>query len=378
MTNIFIIAGEASGDTIGARLIQSLKQKSPDAPIHGIGGEKMEQQGLHSLFPMSELSLMGFLEILPHLPNLLNRIDETVEEILRVKPDVLVTIDSPGFNFKIAKKLQGSGIRLVHYVAPTVWAYKPERAFNVAKLYDHQLLILPFEAPYFAKTGMGYTYVGHPIIEEPINKKPILDFRKKYNISKDAPLLCITAGSRKTELKRLLPIYAETISLLKESFPKLEIVAPTLTSLVSTMEQWKASVAAPVTIITDQQEKYAAYHAANAGLAKSGTNTLEMSIAKLPIVVTYKINAFSYWWIKRLATVKFVNLLNLTANKEIIPECIQGACTAEQLAANISELLTNQDTAKQQIDLSQKALKDLGLSGRQSPSDKAANVVLGY
>lgn len=360
--------------------MRALKKKSAAINIIGVGGDKMSSEGLRSLFPMSELSLMGFLEIIPHIPKLLSRINQTVDEIMSKSPDVVVTIDSPGFNFKVVKKLRARGYsaKIIHYVAPTVWAYKPERAFKVASLYDHQILILPFEISYFEKTGMDFSYVGHPVIEDSIDDRSEIDFRVNHNIDKDIKLLCLTAGSRSTELKMLLPIYTKAITLLRNKFPDLQVVSPTIPHLLKEMDDWKNSVDFPVIVITDNEEKFAAYRAANIGLAKSGTNNLEMSIAKLPIVIAYKINSFSYWWIKRLVKINFVNLLNLAANKEIIPECIQDSCTPEILADNLSYLLENKDKADKQIQLTNKALKKLGISQAKSPSDKAAETLLSF
>lgn len=379
MPRIFVIAGEPSGDTIGSKLIHALKQQSPKAMIHGIGGDKMEQEGLKSLFPMSELSLMGFLEIVPHIPKLLKRIRQTVEEIIAWQPDVVVTIDSPGFNFKVAAKLKerGCAIPLVHYVAPTVWAYKPERAFKVARLFEHQLLILPFEAPYFEEAGIPTTYVGHPIVEE-MPKEISGNFRKEHHIDVNSPLLCMTAGSRHTELKRLLPVYSQVLEKLLKRFPDLHVVMPTIPTLKKELEKWAGALALPVTIITETQEKYAAYSASNAGIAKSGTNTLEMSMAGLPIIIAYKIHPFSYWWIKRLVKVRFANLLNLVMDKKIIPECIQENCSADILVEKATALLLDKETAALQKKQVQEALEKLGMQQKESPSEKAAHVVLGY
>ncbi|GAO98007.1 lipid-A-disaccharide synthase [Caedimonas varicaedens] len=209
MIHVYLIAGEASGDQVGGRLMQALQRKS-DVTFSGIGGMHMEQQGLRSLFPMSDLSIMGIFEVLPHIPHLLKRLGETEHDILKKRPDVVVTIDSPGFNFRIAKRLKKKGFPVIHYTAPTVWAWRPGRAKKAAKLLTHLLTLFPFEPPYFEKEGLFTTFVGHPLIEMDISPQRREGFRQRYGYTEEQPLLCLLPGSRQKEVDKLLPLFVES------------------------------------------------------------------------------------------------------------------------------------------------------------------------
>lgn len=186
---VFLVAGEASGDILGARLMQALKRRRTDIRFAGVGGERMTAEGMDSLFPMQELSLFGLVEVLPHIPKLRRRLAETVEAVARQRPDVVVTIDSPGFNRRLARSLKPLGIPLIHYVAPSVWAYRPGRAVKFSRLFDHLLALLPFEPPYFEKVGLDCTHVGHPAVEEAEERGDGAAFRAAHGIAADAPLL---------------------------------------------------------------------------------------------------------------------------------------------------------------------------------------------
>lgn len=374
---IYIIAGEASGDIYGAKLIDNL-QKISKRPIefHGIGGAEMTKAGLHSLFPMQEISIMGFLEILPHIPNVMNRIRQTVNEIRNLQPDAVITIDSPGFCCRIAAKIQDVHTKLIHYVAPTVWAYKPERAEKFANLFDHLLLLLPFEAPYFDEVGLANTFVGHPITEIEIAKDAGEKFRKKYNIDKDDKLLCVLPGSRSTEIAKLLPIFIDTIDILLEEIPDLKVVIPTVPGTYQAIMDSSDDLPEDVIILEDAAEKYAAYAASDAALAKSGTGTIELAIAGCPMVIAYKINTLSYWFIKMLVKVKYANLINIISGREIIPELLQNNCTAEKLSAKLLEILQDKKIHDMQVKESQEILKQLGSGEKTTASAKAAKIIL--
>lgn len=373
----YLIAGEPSGDVLGGKLIAAMQQKSSE-PIafHGIGGARMEEQGLSSLFPMAELSIMGFVELIPHIPKILKRIDQTVEDILAKKPDVVITIDSPGFTFRIAKKLQNSGIKLMHYVAPTVWAYKPERAAKIAALYDELLVILPFEPPYFEKEGLKTHFIGHPIVEDKMLLGDKDRFLNRYTIAKDAKLVTMLTGSRKTETKRLLPVFKKVIEKLSKQFPDLQVVLPTVPALESTLSQFVKTLSVPAYVITDKHEKWDAYAASEAALAKSGTATLELALAGLPMVITYKVSRFSAWMLRRMIQVEYVNLINILQNKEVIPECLQEECNPSRLAAEMTVLLSDPVKAKAQSAACQSSFRELGLGKSPSPSERAAAIIL--
>ncbi|MDB2414606.1 lipid-A-disaccharide synthase [Rickettsiales bacterium] len=377
---LYIIAGEPSGDNLGAKLIKALKNNNNyDISFSGIGGENMQKEGMHSLFPMSELSIMGFLEVIPHIPNVLNRINETVEEIYRTQPDIVITIDSPGFCFRVAKKLKNRNFKLVHYVAPTVWAYKPGRAKKIAKLYDHLLAILPFEPPYFDAVGLDNSFIGHPIVEDFKSQdlqKLRRDFRKKHNISESAKVLCMLGGSRISEIKRLMPIYIETCKILSKRLDNLHIVVPTLPHIKDSISKYMENSGISYVIVENKDDKDSAYAACDVALAKSGTATLEISLFKLPMIIAYKVSFVSYLIIKSMIKIKYANLINIILNKEVIPEFIQGKCNADNLSRGLLKLFNDQKMQKKQIDTCQQVFKDLGLEDNYLPSQKAAKVIL--
>lgn len=409
---IYIIAGEASGDIYGAKLIEQLRGKSLQ-PIEffGIGGDKMQAAGFVSLFDMSEISIMGFAEILPHLGNVLSRIDQTVADIQEKQPDIVITIDSPGFCCRIAKRLRhgedvmgkilkkifckkhnnpspqpspkGRGSdsppfvykgKLLHYVAPTVWAYKPKRAEKFARLFDHLMVILPFEPPYFDAVGLPCTYVGHPIVETTFLQSGD-EFKQKHNIADDETLICLMPGSRKSEVKRLLPIFLDAVDLLTVA-EKIRVVIPTIPALKAEIEQMldKSQVKA---IITDNEaDKLAAYKAASAAIVKSGTGSLEVALAGCPMVIAYKVNYISYLIIKNLVKIKYANLINLMLDEELIPEFLQQYCTAFLIAQKLDKIIKDYKIQELQMLGSFEILKKLGFGEEQTPSQKAADRVL--
>jgi lipid-A-disaccharide synthase len=373
---IFLLSGEASGDALGAKLMDATKELDHDVSFYGIGGEKMEELGLESLFPMSELSLLGFVEIIPHIPHLLRRIEETVNYIERINPDIIITIDAPAFNFRVVKKLKerGNNTKLVHYVAPSVWAYKPKRAEKIANLYDHLLALLPFEPQYFEKVGLNSTFVGHPIIEDKLIGGDGVLFRQKNGIYKNANVVYLMPGSRESEIKRLLPIFSEALSILNETTENLHAIILSGKGFFEEIEKTFKNHEVATTIITKKDDKPNALAASDIGLVKSGTGTLELALANIPMVVTYKVNPLSAWALRRMIKVPYVNLINILLNAPVIPELLQEDCNPEYLAAAISSLLDNKDARRNQLINTQQAMQMLSAGSR--PSHKAAETIL--
>ena len=371
---VYLIAGEPSGDLLGARLMKAIKAKT-DGQIRfiGIGGPNMEAEGLKSLFPMSELSIMGLSEIIPHIPKLLRRIKETVADIESQKPDCLVTIDAPGFTFRVAKKLKGKGIPLIHYVAPTVWAWKPGRAKKIAQFLDHLMVLLPFEPPYFEKEGLKATYVGHSVIESGIEEINGEDFKKRHGIPDDVPLLCVLPGSRQSETSQLLPIFKETVIGLREKFPNLRIVLPTVATVEKQVKEATLDWGIPVLIVEGNEEKFGAFKAADAALAASGTVSLELALAHTPTVITYRLKRMTHFIASRLITAKYASIVNLLHNKEIMPELLQDNCHPERIITEVTKLLESNTDQSQALE---SAMKMLGKGDEETPSDRAANCVL--
>jgi lipid-A-disaccharide synthase len=372
---IYLVAGEPSGDVLGAGLIAALKELC-DGRIRfsGIGGSRMVAEGFDSLFPMAELSIMGGAEILPHVPRLLKRIRQTVANIRAMRPDVLVTIDSPGFCFRVAKRLQGEGIPLVHYVAPTVWAWKPRRARKISRFLDHLLVLLPFEPPYFEVENLDCTFVGHPVMDSGADAGDGDGFRRRHDIAPGTPVLCVLPGSRRSETGRLLPVFAETVARLKLGRPDLTVVVPTVETVADDVAAATARWPVPAIVVTGETEKYDAFAAADAALAASGTVALELALAKVPSVIAYRLNPISGWLARRLVRVRFVNLVNLVLDKQAVPEFLQDDCRPDRLAAALERLLDDENSRAEQIDAMIKALERLGLGG-PSPSVRAAEVV---
>lgn len=379
--HIFLIAGEASGDALGAKLMHALKKKENSKPIRfsGIGGDKMIAEGLRSLFNMSELSVMGFTEVLPHIRKLKRRIDDLAEIIADARPDMLITIDSPGFCTRVVKKLRkkyGYDLPIVHYVAPTVWAYKPKRARKFARLFDHLLVLLPFEPPYFEAEGLKTTFVGHPIIEEPIYYGEGRHFRLIRNIAPSSLVITVLAGSREGEIARLLPIYKETLITLAKNIRDMTVVVPTVSHLHEKVETAVKDWPFRMIVTADNDEKYAAYAASKVALAKSGTATLELAMARVPMVVTYKVSPVSAWLLKRMIKVPYVTLVNLIMQQQVIPELLQRNSTPKKLSKALESLILERSTSEAQVLGCQEALKKLGKGSTPLPSDKAADVIL--
>ena len=373
---IAIIAGESSGDLLGGKLMKALKAHYP-ATIEflGIGGDRMKEEGLSSLFPMSELSLIGFAEIIPHIPHLLKRITQTTAAILAFKPDAVITIDAPEFCFRVAKKLQGKGIKLIHYVAPSVWAYRPHRAASIAKLYQHLLTLLPFEPAYFEPHGLACSYIGHPIIEENASGGDAKRFREVHHIG-EGDIITMMPGSRCSEIKRLWPIFAEAVTMLATKYPAITIVIPTVSHLVEDIKKRAASLPVKAIVIMGNEEKRNALAASTVALVKSGTGTLEVAIAGVPMIMGYNVKPLSAWILRRMIKIRYVNLVNLILDKEAIPEYLQERCTAPLLAEALDALLSSEEQRELQKWESIRAMQQLGYGLPESPSQKAAIAVL--
>lgn len=374
----FIIAGEASGDLLGSKLMRELKAQNPDADFIGVGGKLMQEQGLISIFPMEELSVMGFLEVVPHLFHLLARIKFTAQNILQEKPDYIITIDSPDFCFRVIKKVQNSAAKKIHLIAPSVWAYREGRAEKISKLYNLLLCILPFEPPYFEKYGLKTVFIGHPLMENApdFSKKPeeYSAFRSKHLINPADLLIAITPGSRVSEVKKIFPEFIKAINLSAEKFPQIKVAIP----LVKKTRELVVHMAKDLKVayfFVDDDEKKSLLFSADYALAKSGTNTLEFSLYRIPMLVAYKINFLSYCLIKMLIKIKFANLVNLILNEEVIPEMIQSKCEGEKIAAQLEKMILDKNYSQTQIQKSETALKMMGLASDKNPSAKAAHEI---
>lgn len=370
---IFLVAGEPSGDLLGARLMAALKVATRGrVRFAGIGGAAMAEQGLESQFPLSDLAVMGIVEVIPHARLILRRVRETAEAVKRLRPAVVVTIDAPAFSFRVGRKLKGAGIPLVHYVAPSVWAWRPRRAKMIAQFLDHLLVFLPFEPPYFTREGLAATFVGHPAAEAPTGDRAA--FRARHGIPDGAPVLVMLPGSRRGEVRRHLPIFRATIARLAQHVPNLRVVVPTVPTVDREVRAAVAEFPLPVLAVC-ADEKYDAFAAGDLALAASGTVVLELAAAGLPMVVTYRVSPLSAWIARRMVKVTQVSLINLVLGRAAVPELIQEQCRPELLAEALVRLLRDDAArARQKADLAE-TMRALTPEGA-TPSERAAAVVL--
>ena len=369
---IYIIAGEQSGDAIGARLMRALRVVRSDLTFAGIGGTAMAALGFESLFPMRDLAVMGLVEVLPKLFKLNRRIKETVADIAARRPDVVVTIDAPGFTLRVLRKIAPLGLKRTHYVAPQVWAWREHRVKHYPGLWDSLLCLLPFEPAFFARHGLPGTFVGHPVLESGADKGDGAAFRVRHGIAPEALVLTVMPGSRRVEVSKLLPILGETLRLLPLGVvPVVPLAGPVAEAVRAGTAAWAVK---PI-LVTDIAEKFDAYAASNAALTKSGTSTLELALASVPMLVTYRVHPITAWIVRRTVKVKYASLLNLLAERPVIPELIQEDCTPEKLASELQVLLTDQAAGAAQVSAYRPVLEALrppeGL-----PSEAAAAAVL--
>lgn len=337
---IYLIAGEPSGDAIGARLISALNELSGGTiEFAGLGGEGMKAAGLESLFPIQELSVMGLVEVLPHARRILRRIGEVAEDIVLKQPDLIVTIDSPSFSARVIKRIAYLDIPKVHYVAPTVWAWRAGRVHKFKRYYDHLMAILPFEPPYFEKVKLPCAFVGHPVLEYGADKGDGDSFRRRHNLPAAIPLICALPGSRRGEVARHINIFGKALEIIGSKGRDYNVVIPTLSHLSDIIAEATVNWPVPPIILEGPEEKYDAMAASAVSVAASGTVALETAIAGVPTVIAYQVSRITGFFVRRLIRVEFVNILNILAGREIVPECLQEKCNAENLAASLIDLL---------------------------------------
>jgi len=338
---LFLLAGEASGDLIGADLLARLKQRV-ELEITGVGGEAMAAQGLNSLFDITDLSVMGYSDVIVSLPRLLWRLRQSVAAVIRADPDIVVLIDSQVFSAMLAKGLKKRGYNgaILLYVAPTVWAYRPERAQKIRPLFDEVLAVLPFEPEKMAELGGPHTtYVGHPALALAQQKK----------LASPQGPIALLPGSRPGELRRHLPMFAQTVKSLHDTFPGIEFYLPTLAHLSPYLERKTANWGVPVKIVVDREQRRQLYRKTRLALAVSGTATLELAFAGVPMVATYVMDAGQKMLSK---TVQFdhMSLPNILLNEHLVPELLFEKPDAKPLIATLADLIENPDCLQRQID----------------------------
>jgi lipid-A-disaccharide synthase len=324
---------------------------------------------------MRELSLMGLAEILPHLPRLMRRLNQTSGTALTMRPDAVVTVDSPGFCLRLAHRLRGSGIPIIHYVAPQLWAWRPGRAKKLAKRVDHIMALLPFEPAFFAEYGISSTFVGHPAIESGARHGDGPAFRAKHAIPPDATILCVVPGSRPGEVRRILPVFDAALRFIRQKHPDLHVVIPVADATADLVAKDTRDWPFPVTYASPA-ERFDAFAASNVAMAKSGTVTLELALAGVPMVIAYRVNPATAFLVRRMGvSVKYASLVNLLADREVIPEFLQENCTPENLAAGVGALLDSEELREIQRRGFSEVVHVLG-NLSPTPSERAAKVVL--
>jgi lipid-A-disaccharide synthase len=376
--HIMLVAGEPSGDQLGVQLLKALRSLAGESTaVSGVGGPRMTREGFVSLFPMEDIAVIGLAGIVWRLPRLLMRIRDCADYAAETRPDAVVLIDAPEFNHRVARRLRrrAPDVPIVIYVAPQVWASRPRRAEAMRWYVDEVLALLPFEPPVFEKAGLSCTVVGHPVIERVPARGQGASFRARHGIAPDATLLALLPGSRLSEVRRLMPIFREAVARLVHRWPKLVAVVPTVDSVATRVRIEAEDVAARTIILTDEDEKFPAFEAADIALAASGTVSLELALAGTPTVVAYKVDPLTAAIARRVVTVPYLSLVNLIAGRAVIPELLQEACTGEALAAELDRLLTDGAARDSQRRAATEAIKKLGIDG-EKPSLRAARAVL--
>ena len=367
---IYLVAGEPSGDFIGSEVISELLKLYPNMSIHGVGGHFMEKFNFKSLFPMNELSIMGIIPVLLKIVPLYRRINQVVEDILSKNPDIVILIDSPDFNHRVAKKLRKKLFKspIICYVAPTVWAWRQKRVKSMARDFNHLLSILPFEGKFFNDNGLNTTYVGHPVIPK-ININSEETFRSKYKVNDD-PVLIFLPGSRDSEIKRNIKPFKIAFIEIQKQIPNIKLVIPGNKKKKPLIDKYFDNAI----FISDESDKFLLFKEADVACATSGTVTLELGLALTPMVVIYKLDFITWSIVSRLAKVKFVSLVNLVLNKPSVEELLQSRCSPKNISKSVLEILK-----KDKIYLNQKKdlqkFKGLIENNYMSPSKKAAETI---
>jgi lipid-A-disaccharide synthase len=368
---LFIVAGEASGDQLGYKLLRALRARVPGIEFLGVGGEAMTREGLNSLFPMSDISVMGVLPVIAHLPTLLARIDATAKAVIAARPDALILIDSPDFTHRVAKRARKAlpELKVVDYVSPTVWAWRPGRAKKMRAYVDLILALLPFEpAAHLRLGGPACVYVGHPLIER------LDELRGEDEAKKSGPVL-VLPGSRRSVLARMGAAFGATIARLAQTHPGLEFLLPAAAPVEAQIRAEIATWPVKPRILLGEAEKYAAFRSARAALAASGTVTLELALSRTPTVVAYKVPKFEEFIARRAIQTPSIVLPNLILGENAFPEYYQQDVAAGTLSAAMAELVDDTPARRKMLASLDRLDTAMLLPDGAQPSDKAAEAI---
>ena len=374
---VYLVACEPSADLLGASLMRALvAETGGKVRFAGVGGPRMTEAGLASLFDPEELALLGIFEVVPALRRVLTRVAQTLAHIEATAPDGLVTIDSWGFTGRIHQRLTAAGSRLprIRYVAPQVWAWRPGRARQLARWIHHLMALLPFEPDYFTRYGLPATWVGHPVVESGAGHGDGAAFRSRYGIAADIPVLAVLPGSRRAEVTRLLPVFGETLSRLKARQGPFAAVVPTVAAVAAEVRAVAASWTVPVTVVGND-EIYDVFAASRAAIAASGTVSLELAAAGVPHAIAYRVSRSSAMAFRLLRRSRYVNLVNVLLDRSAVPELLQEKCHADRIVAAMLPLINDEEARQKQKTAFGAAIAQLSPAG-QSPSHLAAQTVL--
>jgi lipid-A-disaccharide synthase len=371
---LFLIAGEPSGDKLGAALMAGLRTLMPEVAFAGIGGPMMQAEGLESLFPMQELSVMGIAEVLPRYFELKARIREAANAVLASGARALITIDSPDFCLRVARivKSERPDLRTIHYVAPSVWAWRPGRAARMAQVIDHVLALLPFEPALMTAAGMTCDFVGHPVVAEPLASSV-----ERAMMDGQGPLILALPGSRRGEVSRLAPVIGETLERIKRVYPDARVALPTVANLTGLVQDLTAGWPIRPDIILDPAAKRAAFASSDVAIAASGTVSLELAANDCPMVIAYAMNPLTMWLMRRAALIDTVTLVNIVSESRAVPEFIQERCDPDLIAPAVLNLLNNEDARTKQLAAMTLTMERLGRGG-EAPGLRAARSVLAH
>jgi lipid-A-disaccharide synthase len=375
MKKIFIITGEPSGDKLASTVISKLKQTNPNVEYLSVGGCHLNALGIKSIFDLKEITYIGFTSVLLNIFKIRNRINKTVEEIIKFHPDILFTVDSPDFTLRVAERVKkiNSNIKTIHYVAPQVWIWREGRVKKFKKFIDHMLLLFNFEKKYFDKENIKNTFVGHPLLEQ--NKRSKIDLFSL--IYKDKKIISIFAGSRNSETNVLLPILCDFIKLMNKKFNNYSFIFHATDENRELIINFiKNNNLTNSQVISNENIKSQILSSSVFAVAKSGTVSLEICNANVPSIIIYKINIINYWIMKFLVKVKFANIINIINNKEVIPELLQGECNAKEIFNSVNYLLCHPDLLNSQLENIKNTLKNIK---SETPStEKVSNILSQY
>jgi len=355
MKKIFVLTGEPSGDKLAAKVISKTKESNPNIEFLSVGGQHLHELGIKSIYDLKEVTYLGFTRVLFNLFKIKKKIDETVDKIIKFNPTILFSVDSPDFTLRVAKKVKklNPNIKTIHFVAPQVWVWREKRLKKLKLFLDHVLLLFPFEKKYFENENIKYTFTGHPLLEE--QKKNKIDINQV--LKKDKKIFSIFPGSRMSEINTLIPILFEFVKLMNEKHDNMIFVFHSnLEHATLIQDLIKTEGLKNCEVISDEQIKSSVLKQSIFAVAKSGTISLEICNAKIPSIIIYKINSINFFIVKMLVKVKFANIINIAAEKEIIPELLQSKCNSKNIFMIVNKLLNNQENMKNQIIKSQEII----------------------